>query len=123
MHRREAIFLIRNLLLVGGDRRALELEKLLEADGYIVDTIGLHDGGLAPICDVTVAVTAPVEDRIARLVAREGISAEYAKKRIDAQHSDDWFREKSDVTLENNGSLAEFEAKCVAFLADIRYNK
>lgn len=36
--------MIRNLLLVGGDRRALELEKLLEADGYIVDTIGLHDG-------------------------------------------------------------------------------
>ena len=88
-----------------------------------IDAIGLHDGGLDAICDVTVAITAPVEDRIARLVAREGISAQYAKNRIAAQHSDRWFRENCDVTLENNGSLGEFEAKCVAFLADLRYNK
>ena len=87
-----------------------------------IDAIGLHDGELDSICDITVAVTAPVESRIARLVAREGISAEYAKNRISAQHSDDWFRENCDVTLENNGSLAEFEAKCVAFLNNIRYN-
>ena len=100
------------------------LHRLQTAPALVaIDAIGLHDGGLAPICDATVAVTAPVEDRIARLVAREGISAQYAKKRIDAQHSDDWFREKCDVTLENNGSLAEFEAKCVAFLTDLRYNK
>ena len=53
----------------------------------------------------------------------ETISAEYAKNRIAAQHSDDWFQEKCHITLENNGSLAEFESKCVAFLADLRYNK
>ena len=88
-----------------------------------IDAIGLHDGGLDSICDVTVAVTAPVEDRIARLVAREGISADYAKNRIDAQHSDAWFREKCDIVLENNGSLGDFQAKCVAFLTDLRYNK
>lgn len=88
-----------------------------------IDAIGLFEGGLAPLCDVTVAVTAPTEDRIARLVAREGISPEYARNRIAAQHSDDWFRENCDVTLENNGTLGEFKAKCVAFLNDIRYNK
>ena len=88
-----------------------------------IDAIGLHDGGLDSICDVTVAVVAPLKDRIARLVVREGISPEYAKNRIAAQHKDDWFREKCDVTLENNGSLADFQAKCVAFLAKTRYNK
>ena len=88
-----------------------------------IDAIGLHDGGLDAICDITVAVTAPAEDRIARLIAREGISAEYAKNRISAQHSDDWFREKCDVTLENTGSIGDFEAKCVAFLTDLQYNK
>ena len=36
--------MIGNLLMVGGDRRALALEKLLEEDGYSVDTLGLHEG-------------------------------------------------------------------------------
>jgi len=56
-------------------------------------------------------------------MAREGISQEYAKNRIDAQHSDDWFRAKCDITLENHGTLSEFQAKCVAFLTETRYNK
>ena len=31
-------------LLIGGDRRALEMEKLLGQEGYPVDTLGLHEG-------------------------------------------------------------------------------
>ena len=84
-----------------------------------IDAIGLFEGGLAELCDVTVAVTAPEDVRIARLMAREGISAEYAKKRIAAQHKDDWFREKCDRVLENNGELDAFATKCLAFLRDI----
>ena len=104
--------------------KAEVLRRLENAPALVaIDAIGLHDGGLASICDITVAITAPVEDRIARLVAREGISAQYAKNRIAAQHSDLWFREKCHVTLENNGSLSDFQAKCVAFLAETRYNK
>ena len=87
-----------------------------------IDAIGLHDGGLDNICDITVAVTAPLKDRVARLMVREGISEDYAKNRITAQHSDDWFRENCDVVLENDGTLADFQAKCVAFLAKNRYN-
>lgn len=84
-----------------------------------IDAIGLFEGGLAELCDVTVAVTAPEDVRIARLMAREGISAEYAKKRIAAQHKDDWFREKCDRVLENNGELDAFATKCLAFLDTI----
>ena len=84
-----------------------------------IDAIGLFEGGLAELCDVTVAVTAPKDDRIRRLMARDGISEEYAKKRIDAQHSDDWFRSKCDHTLENDGKLDAFATKCVAFLRNI----
>lgn len=36
--------MFRNLLLVGGDRRALYLAKLLQEDGYLVDSIGLTRG-------------------------------------------------------------------------------
>ena len=81
-----------------------------------IDAIGLFEGELAPLCDVTVFVSAPVEDRICRLMQRDNISKEYAAARISAQHSDTWFREKCHHTLCNDGDLSDFQAKCIAFL-------
>ncbi len=92
--------------------RQLEQKPKLAA----IDAIGLFEGGLAPLCDVTVAITAPEEDRIRRLMARDGISREYAQSRIAAQHKEDWFRERCSFVLENNGSLDAFATKCLAFL-------
>ena len=81
-----------------------------------IDAIGLFEGGLAELCDVTVAVVAPVEDRVNRLMARDGISEEYARARIAAQHDENWFRQRCDRTLENNGNLDAFATNCLAFL-------
>lgn len=81
-----------------------------------IDAIGLFEGGLAELCDVTVAVTAPLEERVKRLMNRDGITEEYAKSRISAQHSDSWFRENCDHVLVNDGNIEVFQAKCLAFL-------
>ena len=84
-----------------------------------IDAIGLFEGGLAELCDLTVAVTAPEELRVARLIDRDGISEEYARKRIAAQHQDSWFRQRCDYTLENTGTKADCQTKCLAFLSKI----
>ena len=81
-----------------------------------IDAIGLFEGGLAELCHVTVAVTAPEDLRIRRLMARDGISEDYARSRIAAQHNEGWFREYCDITLENNGTQQQFRDKCLAFL-------
>ena len=80
-----------------------------------IDAIGLFEGALAELCDVTVAVTAPVEERVRRLIARDGIPEDYARKRIAAQHTDAWFREHCDHVLENGGNIDAFATKCIAF--------
>ena len=92
--------------------RQLENQPKLAA----IDAIGLFEGGLAELCDVTVAVTAPPEQRIRRLMQRDGISEEYARNRIAAQHEDGWFRERCDYVLENDADLDAFATKCIAFL-------
>ena len=81
-----------------------------------IDAIALFEGGLAELCDVTVAVTAPTEDRVRRLMARDSISEDYARSRIAAQHDENWFRQRCDYVLENNGEIDAFATKCVAFL-------
>ena len=81
-----------------------------------IDAIALFEGGLAELCDLTVAITAPAEVRVQRLMARDNIPEDYARSRIAAQHDESWFRERCDEILENNGDLAGFQAKCLAFL-------
>ena len=81
-----------------------------------IDAIALFEGGLAELCDLTVAITAPVETRVKRLMARDNIPEDYARSRIAAQHDEVWFRERCDEILENNGDLSTFQAKCLAFL-------
>ena len=80
-----------------------------------IDAIALFEGGLAELCDITVAVTAPRESRIRRLMARDCISSEYAEKRIAAQKDEAYFRKKCVYALENDGTQEEFTAKCLAF--------
>lgn len=84
-----------------------------------IDAIALFESGLSELCQLTVAVIAPTADRIARLMARDGITEQYAKLRIQAQKSDGWFREKCDRILENTGTQAQFHAKCLAFFQEL----
>ena len=92
--------------------RRLEKSPKLAA----IDAIGLFEGGLAELCDVTVAITAPEEARIQRLMLRDNISEDYARSRIRAQHSEDWFRERCDHVLVNGSTLDAFATICLAFL-------
>lgn len=95
-----------------------EVERRLEDAPPLaaIDAIGLFESGLNQLCDLTVAVTAPEEARVQRLMQRDSISPEYARSRIAAQPSARWFAERCDAVLENNGTAEEFRKKSIAFL-------
>ena len=92
--------------------------KLLSAAPKLtaIDAIGLFESGLNKLCDVTVAVTAPLEDRIARIMARDQISRQYAIDRITAQPDGPYYSRRCDHTLDNNGTEEDFRNKCLVFL-------
>ena len=78
-----------------------------------IDAIGLLESGLGRLCTVTVAITAPEELRVRRLMAREGISEEYARLRIQAQKSNEIFAAACGMTIENDCETAAlFAEKC-----------
>ena len=78
----------------------------------VIDAIGLFESGLGAKCELSVAVVADPELRVRRLMARDHISAEYARARIAAQKPADYYRSRADLILENNGTEAEFEERC-----------
>ncbi len=92
--------------------RRLETKPGLAA----IDAIALFEGGLAELCDTTVAVTAPLEDRVRRLMSRDGISEAYARSRIAAQKPEAFYTQCCDHVLRNEGSIAAFQQLCHSFV-------
>lgn len=74
-----------------------------------INILGTKLGGYA--CAV-VGITAPTEERIRRLAAREGISEDYARMRIAAQKPNAYFEENCTYTVANDGAEAEFRRRC-----------
>ena len=94
-------------------RAKLDVEKASGRKLVAIDAIGLIESGLGRYCNQTAAVTAPEEVRVQRLIKRESITEEYARLRIRAQKSAEWFAENCDITLSNAGSREEFEEECL----------
>ena len=85
-----------------------------------MDAIALLESPLREVCDITVAVLAPPEVRVRRIMAREGISEEYAWARVKAQKPDEYFMENCDYVLMNDcASAEEFARKAQEFLEPI----
>ena len=91
-----------------------------EGRGLVVDAINLVESGLGELCDFTVALTAPAEVRVRRIMARDGISEDYARRRVAAQKNDSYYRRHCTLVLENRaGSRTEFEQLIREFFQDI----
>ena len=94
-------------------------ELLRRAQGHTLvglDAISLMESGLGRLCACTVAVLAPAEDRVRRIMARDGISEDYARLRISAQQPDVFYRERCSHILENNGATpAQFREQARIF--------
>ena len=101
-----------------------EVVRLLASAPQLVaiDAIGLFEGGLAELCHTTLAITAPEEVRVTRLMARDAITQEQALARIRAQKSQDWFVARCDHHLHNEGSMEAFRENCIALYKKIILN-
>lgn len=97
-------------VLVPELRRRIEAARAQGRRGVGIDGAVLLESELVQDCDALVAVVAPVEERVRRVMAREGISEQYARARIAAQRSDEWIRERCGYVLENNGAQEAFRA-------------
>lgn len=108
-----------NLLTHGAVRAEVIRQLTPEPALAAIDAIGLFESGIDKLCKLTVAVTAPQEIRIGRLMARDGITRDYALARIAAQPSAEEFARRCDHVLENDGTREAFREKCLAFFAHL----
>ncbi len=66
-----------------------------------------------------VGILAPVETRVARIMARDGITEDYARHRISSQKSDDFYREHCDHILVNDDTREAFALKSKSYFLEV----
>jgi len=105
-------------------RRAMEEEtRRLAAEGHdlaFYDVPLLYEVGLDREVDCVVVVWAPRELQLARVRARDGLTAPHARMRLAAQLSIDDKAARADVVVRNDGDLEALRRKAAPLLAALR---
>ena len=84
--------------------------KLEEACGrgvkmVLLDAPTLYESGLDKRCDRVVAVIADAETRTRRIIERDKMTEEDARRRVNAQNNDAFYTSRADDILTNDGEL------------------
>ncbi len=87
----------------------------------VVDAPQLFESGFDRHCDYTIGVIANEGVRTRRIVARDRITADAAKKRIDAQKSDQFFISSCDFVVYNNAGIDALETQVENILEKVNY--
>ncbi|MBR5234337.1 MAG: threonylcarbamoyl-AMP synthase [Clostridia bacterium] len=83
----------------------------------VIDAPLLFEAEGDKVCDTVISVVAPKEIRLERIMKRDSITEEQALSRMNVQHEDSFYTEKSDFTVVNDGktdikeSLSDFVNK------------
>ena len=95
-----------------------------EAQGFrvlVLDAPTLFESGLDAACSRILAVDAPKEERLARVLRRDGVSQEAALRRLEAQPAGEFYTARADFVVEN-GPGAQVEEAVEHFLNQLEEN-
>lgn len=84
---------------------------------FVIDGAVLVGSVIDGIWDRLIVVTAPYEVSVERIVARDGIRPEMARRRLDAQLPEAALAARADIVLANDGTREQLHQKAEALAA------
>ena len=102
-----------------------ECERLAEAAlragarACVLDAPTLFESGADALCHTVISVITPREQRLRRILLRDGITREAAKARMQNQFEDEYYAARSDFVIRNTADLRHLMAeteRCRIFL-------
>lgn len=82
----------------------------------VIDAPALFEANMDAMCNLTVAILAPKELRIERIMARDGLTRERATARIEGQHDDGFYTSRADVVFQNGDSPDLLKSEIIAYM-------
>lgn len=99
--------------------RQIDAARQSGARGAVLDAPLLFEAGADALCTHTAAVLADRAVRLHRIITRDGLTEQAAQKRLDAQRSDDFYRQRADFVIYNNGTAQELYASADALAKEL----
>jgi dephospho-CoA kinase len=103
-----------------------EIISKFESEGHttvVVDAPTLIESGFHKECDVMVTVIAPLEDRVLRISARDGIDEQRARERVSAQKPDSFYTDPADIVIINDRDDKQYLEKIKQLAKDLGYTE
>ncbi len=85
----------------------------------VLDAPLLFESGLNQRCDRVVSVISSRENAIKRIMERDGLTEEEAKRRLASQHPASYYTAQSDYVIQNDEGFFEVEAKTLKIIDEI----
>ena len=97
-------------------RRRISALQNIGTPAVILDAPQLFEAHAEQECNIIVAVLADPEIRLARIMARDGISEEAARRRMKSQLPDAFFREHANIIIENQADPEALRPEVLAVM-------
>lgn len=115
--RRKKLNEISHAFVLSEVRKAI---KSTEKSCAIIDAPLLFEADFDKECDLTVALLAPAEARLARLTVRDNRSAEALRARIAAAPDDSFYSSRASFTVVNDGDAAGLREAAIKIIGSIK---
>lgn len=105
--------------IVARIRAAKQAAQAAGAPLFVLDGAVIVGTAAQAECDRLCVVTAPFESSVARIVARDGIAPEMARRRLNAQTPEQTLTQHADYILRNDTDLARLQAEAADLCAEL----
>ena len=105
--------------IVARIRAAKQAAQAAGAPLFVLDGAVIVGTAAQAECDRLCVVTAPFESSVARIVARDGIAPEMARRRLNAQTPEQTLTRHADYILRNDTDLARLQAAAAGLCAEL----
>lgn len=99
---------------------AEKIENKNKDKNIIYDAPLLIEANLDKNCDYVISIICDKETQIQRIIKRDNIDRDLAIKRLQSQHPNNFYIEKSDFVIENNSTEEEYLKKLNEILIKIK---
>lgn len=97
-------------------KKQLAAAQAQNCKAVILDAPLLFESNAQDLCRATVAVITADASRLKRIMARDNISEEAARERMNAQHGCEYYRQKADFTFDGSTDWSMFDEQVGALL-------
>lgn len=100
-------------------RRRISAYQTGTAAAVVLDAALLFESGADSVCSTTVAVVAPPESRLRRIMKRDGITEEQARERMNAQNPNEYYIERAACVFDGRTGFDALHGEAACLLKKI----